>query len=139
LYAHLSNFEGKSCPKWNADKEIQAIVAEINADDGSMNQYFGKYSTEKAKALKGQVFDRSVIAGRGLKYEKLDQLTVELLLGATIRIQQLTDFKNRLAVKNRKYSSYPQGGCHKITITLSSLLSSTTYFMYQTKESKHES
>ena len=68
--------------KWNADKEIQAIVAEINADDGSMNQYFGKYSTEKAKALKGQVFDRSVIAGRGLKYEKLDQLTVELLLGA---------------------------------------------------------
>ena len=68
--------------KWNADKEIQAIVAEINADDGSMNQYFGKYSTEKAKALKGQAFDRSVIAGRGLKYEKLDQLTVELLLGA---------------------------------------------------------
>lgn len=68
--------------KWNADKEIQSIVAEINADDGSMNQYFGKYSTEKAKALKGQVFDRSVIAGRGLKYEKLDQLTVELLLGA---------------------------------------------------------
>ena len=68
--------------KWNADKEIQSIVAEINADDGSMNQYFGKYSAEKAKALKGQVFDRAVIAGRGLKYEKLDQLTIEILLGA---------------------------------------------------------
>ncbi len=67
---------------WNADKEIQSIVAEINADDGSMNQYFGKYSTEKAKALQGQTFDRSAIAGRGLKYEKLDQLTVEILLGA---------------------------------------------------------
>jgi xylose isomerase len=67
---------------WNADKEIQSIVAEINADDGSMNQYFGKYSAEKAKALQGQVFDRSAIAGRGLKYEKLDQLTVEILLGA---------------------------------------------------------
>lgn len=68
--------------KWNVDKEIQSIVAEINADDGSMDQYFGKYSAEKAKALKGQMFDRSVIAGRGLKYEKLDQLTVEILLGA---------------------------------------------------------
>jgi xylose isomerase len=67
--------------QWNADKEIQSIVAEINADDGSMNQYFGKYSTAKADALKGQSFDRSAISGRGLKYERLDQLTVELLLG----------------------------------------------------------
>jgi xylose isomerase len=67
--------------QWNADKEIQSIVAEINADDGSMNQYFGKYSTDKATALKAQAFDRSVIAGRGLKYERLDQLTVEVLLG----------------------------------------------------------
>jgi len=67
--------------QWNADKEIQAIVAEINASDGSMDKYFGKYSTEKAAALKAQAFDRSTIAGRGLKYEKLDQLTIEVLLG----------------------------------------------------------
>jgi len=67
--------------QWNADKEIQSIVAEINASDGSMDKYFGKYSTEKANALKAQVFDRSAIAGRGLKYERLDQLTLEVLLG----------------------------------------------------------
>ena len=67
--------------QWNADKEIQSLVAEINADDGSMNQYFGKYSSEKANALKSQTFDRSAIAGRGLKYERLDQLTVEIILG----------------------------------------------------------
>ena len=67
--------------QWNADKEIQELVAEINADDGSMSQYFGKYSADKASALKAQVFDRSAIAGRGLKYERLDQLTVEILLG----------------------------------------------------------
>jgi xylose isomerase len=67
--------------QWNADQEIQSIVAEINADDGSMGQYFGKYSAEKAKALKTQPFDRAAIAGRGLKYERLDQLTVDLLLG----------------------------------------------------------
>jgi len=67
--------------QWNADKEIQELVAEINADDGSMNQYFGKYSPDKANNLKAQTFDRSAIAGRGLKYERLDQLTVEVLLG----------------------------------------------------------
>ncbi len=67
--------------QWNADKEIQSIVAEISGDDGSMNQYFGKYSAEKANAIKAQAFDRSAIAGRGLKYERLDQLTVEVLLG----------------------------------------------------------
>ena len=67
--------------QWNADKEIRELIAEINADDGSMNQYFGKYSTEKANALKEQAFDRNGIAGRGLKYERLDQLTVEILLG----------------------------------------------------------
>jgi xylose isomerase len=67
--------------QWNADKEIQSLVAEVNASDGSMDQYFGKYSAEKAKALKAQAFDRSAIAGRGLKYERLDQLTIELLLG----------------------------------------------------------
>ncbi len=67
--------------QWNADKEIQSIVAEINASDGSMDKYFGKYSTEKANALKTQAFNLSAIAGRGLKYERLDQLTIEILLG----------------------------------------------------------
>jgi xylose isomerase len=67
--------------QWNADKEIQAILAGINSDDGSMATYFGKYSTAKAAALKAQPFDRAAIAGRGLKYERLDQLTVDLLLG----------------------------------------------------------
>ncbi len=67
--------------RWNADAEIQSLVAEINADDGSLSQYFGKYSAEKADALKAQAFNRVAISQRGLKYEKLDQLTVEVLLG----------------------------------------------------------
>jgi len=68
--------------QWNADKEIQAIVAEDTADDPSLAAYFGKYSSAKAAALKAQPFDRVAIAARGLKYERLDQLTVDLLLGA---------------------------------------------------------
>jgi len=67
--------------QWNEDKEIQSLVAEINADDDSLSPYFGRYSTEKASALKAQSFDRLAIAERGLKYERLDQLTVDLLLG----------------------------------------------------------
>jgi xylose isomerase len=68
--------------QWNADSEIQSLLAEINAEEPSMNQYFGKYSAEKATALKAHSFDRTAIAGRGLQYERLDQLTVEVLLGA---------------------------------------------------------
>jgi xylose isomerase len=67
--------------RWNADAEIQDLLAEINADDGSLSQYFGKYSSQKAQGLKAQSFDRSSISARGLKYERLDQLTVEVLLG----------------------------------------------------------
>jgi xylose isomerase len=67
--------------QFNADKEIQALLAEINADDGSMKQYFGTYTAEKAKALKAQSFDRAAISAKGRQYERLDQLTVDLLLG----------------------------------------------------------
>ena len=67
--------------QWNADKEIQALVAEINADDGSMDKYFGNYSSQKAEALKAETFDRPALGARGLSYERLDQLTAELLLG----------------------------------------------------------
>lgn len=68
--------------QFNADKEIQALLSEINADDGLMNQYFGKYSSKKADTLKEQLFDRSAIGKHGLKYERLDQLTIDILLGA---------------------------------------------------------
>jgi xylose isomerase len=67
--------------QWNADPEIRALLAEINADDGAFSQYFGKYSSEKAQGLKTQTFDRTAISARGLQYERLDQLTVEVLLG----------------------------------------------------------
>jgi xylose isomerase len=67
--------------QFNNDKEVQTLLAEINADDAAMNRYFGKYSSEKAAALKEQSFDRAGIGRRGLNYERLDQLTVDILLG----------------------------------------------------------
>jgi xylose isomerase len=67
--------------QWNVDPEIQALLAEINADDGSTDSFKGTYSAEKATALKAASFDRVALGARGLAYERLDQLTVELLLG----------------------------------------------------------
>ena len=67
--------------QWNADREIQALVAEINADDGSTDAFKGAYSRSKAAALKAASFDRQALGARGLPYERLDQLTVEVLLG----------------------------------------------------------
>jgi xylose isomerase len=68
--------------RFNADKEIQALLAQINADDGSMAPFFGAYTSEKAAALKAQSFDRAGISAKGLQYERLDQLTIDLLLGS---------------------------------------------------------
>ncbi|HRQ37240.1 MAG TPA: xylose isomerase [Chloroflexota bacterium] len=67
--------------QWNEDAEIQDLIAEITADDGSMDNFKGAYSRAKAAALKAHRFDREAIAAKGQPYERLDQLTVELLLG----------------------------------------------------------
>jgi len=67
--------------RFNADKEIQALLAEINHQDPAMAGYFGKYSAKKAGDIKKQVFDRPALGARGMQYERLDQLTVELLFG----------------------------------------------------------
>jgi xylose isomerase len=67
--------------QFKADAEIQALLAEINADDGSMTEFTGAYSTGKAAALKAREFDRVALGQRSMPYEKLDQLTIDLLLG----------------------------------------------------------
>ena len=67
--------------RFNADAEIQALLAEITADDGATAAYQGGYSREKAAALKAASFDRTALGARGYAYERLDQLTIELLLG----------------------------------------------------------
>jgi xylose isomerase len=68
--------------RWNADGEIQALLAEIHADDGSTAPFSGAYSAGKAADLKDYHFDLLALGRRGMAYERLDQLTVEVLLGA---------------------------------------------------------
>jgi xylose isomerase len=67
--------------QWQADPEIQSLLEEINAGNNLPGGAIGAYSSAKVKALKGATFDRNALGERGLAYERLDQLTVELLLG----------------------------------------------------------
>jgi len=64
--------------QWKADSEIQGILAAISDDAIG---HVGKYSTHKASALLDRSFDRSALSRKGLVYERLDQLTMEVLLG----------------------------------------------------------
>jgi len=67
--------------QFNGNAEIQALLAEITADDGAMDEFKGAYSAGKASALKAHSFDRVALGKRGQPYEKLDQMLIELLLG----------------------------------------------------------
>jgi xylose isomerase len=66
--------------RWNADKEIQSILKEIS---GGSNGAFaaGKYSKKDAAKLLGHVFDKDAMSKKRLPYERLDQLTVDILTG----------------------------------------------------------
>jgi len=75
------NLLADKADRWHADAEIQALIAEINADDGSTAALTGPYTPSKAAALKSATFDRDALGARGLGYERLDQLTMEVLLG----------------------------------------------------------
>ncbi len=67
--------------QFEQDAEIQALLAQITADDGKFARYQGGYSRETAAALQSEVFDRQALGRRGQPYERLDQVVVELLLG----------------------------------------------------------
>jgi xylose isomerase len=68
--------------RFNADPEIQALLAEIRADDGAMAPFQGPYTRARAQALKAHTFDRVALGARGMRYERLDQLVFDLLIGA---------------------------------------------------------
>jgi len=66
--------------RWHADPEISTLVAGL--DLGSQpSPPVGEYSTAGARALQAHRFDRTALGDRELAYERLDQLTTEILLG----------------------------------------------------------
>jgi xylose isomerase len=68
--------------QWNQEPEIQSLLAEINAHNVSTSDFRGSYTPEKAQSIKAASFDRAALGSIGYAYERLDQITIELLLGA---------------------------------------------------------
>lgn len=66
--------------QWNEDREIQALVTQIAGTAGA-GVASASYARDRAAALKARTFDRVSLGARGLAYERLDQLTIECLLG----------------------------------------------------------
>ena len=65
--------------RWNADKEIQSILKDLSKSNGAPK--VGKYSKKGAEALLAHTFDKDAIMEKRLPYEKLDQLTIDILSG----------------------------------------------------------
>ncbi|MBC7898093.1 MAG: xylose isomerase [Cytophagaceae bacterium] len=66
--------------RFNADPEIKALLAELASRGAAPGQRL-KYTAESAQELRDRTFDLPAMREKGYDYERLDQLTVEVLLG----------------------------------------------------------
>ncbi len=67
--------------KWNANSEIQQLRKEINIGEPNLEKLTKKYSSQNAKRLLDAPLDRVELAKARLPYERLDQLTMEIIMG----------------------------------------------------------
>jgi xylose isomerase len=66
--------------RFNADTEIQGLLGELR-ERGAKAGDRVTFSPDAARRIKEQHFDLAALRDRGYAYERLDQLTMELLLG----------------------------------------------------------
>src|SRR4051812_45538365 len=67
--------------RWNADAEIQDLLKLINVQDVNLSKLTKRYSSGNAKKLLAAPLDRVELAKARLPYERLDQLTMEVITG----------------------------------------------------------
>ena len=67
--------------QFDEDQEIQSLLAELRTTSGEYAEPLGRYNPQKAKRVKELALDRAELARKPLPYERLDQLTIDLLLG----------------------------------------------------------
>ena len=67
--------------QFNEDSGVQSLLAEIRSVMPESNGLMESYSRAKAAQLKSMRLDRTELTTRKLPYERLDQLTVDILLG----------------------------------------------------------
>jgi xylose isomerase len=68
--------------QFDADQEICSLLTEIKGRGSEGPHPPPSYSREAAEQLKSMTLNVDEIAAQGLGYERLDQLTTEVLLGA---------------------------------------------------------
>ena len=66
--------------RWNSDKEIQSILAEIQQPSVDSPK-LSRFSAKNSNTLLAYEFDKDAMMMKRLPYERLDQLTVDILLG----------------------------------------------------------
>jgi xylose isomerase len=66
--------------RFNADREIQSLLDELR-QRGDAGAPHATFSAQTAKHIRERTFDLASMRQRGYAYERLDQLTMELLLG----------------------------------------------------------
>jgi xylose isomerase len=67
--------------RWNADSEIQGLLKVINVQDNAASRLTKEYSSDLARKLLAAPLDRVALAEEPLPYERLDQLTMEVIMG----------------------------------------------------------
>jgi xylose isomerase len=70
--------------RFQQDAEIQGIISDLKAGDTAYNgpKAADGYSPDHAASVKANSFDTATMAARGRRNEELDQLVIELLMGA---------------------------------------------------------
>jgi xylose isomerase len=66
--------------RFNADEEIQDLLRKLRNRGGDSPRP-AKFTPKRAKRLKQESFDLTAMREQGYAYERLDQLTMELILG----------------------------------------------------------
>ncbi len=67
--------------RFAADREIQDLIRAYAVTDPDLDALGQGYSADKAAKLKSMAFDREALGNRRVDLERLDQLTVEILMG----------------------------------------------------------
>ncbi len=67
--------------QFNEHPAIQELLAQIQPRDAELESLMSSYSPQNAQALRQKQFDIEALGKKGLGYEKLDQLVIDLLLG----------------------------------------------------------
>ncbi|MGI8785726.1 MAG: xylose isomerase [Acidobacteriota bacterium] len=67
--------------QFRKDKKIQALLEEIQERDPKLEKALRSYSKKNRQIIDEAPLDRTALARRPLPYERLDQLTMEILMG----------------------------------------------------------